>query len=607
MKLKQNRPVCEHCGYDERRPNEPHQLPPATVLQGKYLIGRALGQGGFGITYLGWDINLDIPVAIKEYYPQGMVTRNCNISRAVAVVTKSGDTSFVENRDRFLREARTLAKLEDVPEVVQVKNFFEENNTAYIVMGYVKGITLKEYMNRNGGKLRTKEALRLLEPMMEAMGQVHALGLVHRDISPDNIMLQPNKRVRLIDFGAAHVASVLGGGPTQVVLKLCFAPPEQYQSNGNLGPWTDVYAICATIYHCITGLLPPTVADRFMGGKDFEWNACVGLSPWQIAALRQGLQMAYTDRIQTVEELCRKFFHESDEQPQNTPVSSHKPPRSNPAGNGNGSGHGGGNRAAAQNQPKPANNAASQGGRNGAPVATPGGTVIADSRSRVLMEHSATAQSAFRTGIKRSQVVSITMLNTVTIPDDAVDASQQQDGSVRAWVKPNGNLFDLYLAANGNILAPGKCHRMFAGFSNLKKLDLTGFDTSGVTDMSYMFYNCPCLTGLDVTGFRTAVVTDMGSMFSGCACLEELDVSGFDTGLVTNMSYMFYKCSTLTYLNVSGFNTSLVTDMSYMFYKTDGIQNVDGNFDVSNAVYHSYFMDLNDTFNGSPWKEMFRQ
>ena len=124
MQYKEDGPFCEHCGYDERRQNAPHQLPAGTVLQGKYLIGRVLGQGGFGITYLGLDMTLDIPVAIKEYYPTGVVTRECSYSHSVTLATGESDTRFVENRDRFLREARILAKLQDVPEVVRIKTFF---------------------------------------------------------------------------------------------------------------------------------------------------------------------------------------------------------------------------------------------------------------------------------------------------------------------------------------------------------------------------------------------------------------------------------------------------------------------------------------------------
>lgn len=308
MKMKTGSPFCEHCGYDERTVTSMHHLRPGTVLREKYMVGKVLGQGGFGITYIGLDLDLNIPVAIKEYYPVGVVMRESGDSPTVSVVTGGEDTRFEENRSRFLREAQTLARLEDVPEVVQIKNYFAANNTAYIIMGYVKGITLKDYLRRRGGRLSADECFRLLRPMMEAMDRVHALGLVHRDISPDNIMIQSNGRTRLIDFGAAHEASGDGGRSTQAVLKHGFAPVEQYQSRGNLGPWTDVYAMCATVYYCLTGKLPPQATDRMMGEDAFDWDSIPDLTPAQRAVLRHGVEIHYQNRIQSMGQLCRGLF-----------------------------------------------------------------------------------------------------------------------------------------------------------------------------------------------------------------------------------------------------------------------------------------------------------
>ena len=315
MQEKEGTPFCEHCGYDERIPNGAHQLPKGTVLRGQYLIGKVLGQGGFGITYLGKDLTLDIPVAIKEYYPTGVVTRESTYSHTLSVATGAEDTRFEENRDRFLREARTLAKLQDVPEVVQIKNFFPENNTAYIIMGYVNGITLKEYLSRRGGKLSAQETFQLLQPLLRALDRVHKAGLVHRDISPDNIMITPEGQVRLIDFGAAHAATNAGDKSTQAVLKHGFAPPEQYQRKGQLGPWTDVYAICATIYNCLTGLTPPTATDRFVGEEDFTWDSIPGLTAQQREALSRGVALQYAQRTQTMEAFCSQLFAEEAPSP----------------------------------------------------------------------------------------------------------------------------------------------------------------------------------------------------------------------------------------------------------------------------------------------------
>ena len=299
---------CQQCGYDSRRVNEPHQLPQGTVLRDRYLIGRALGQGGFGITYIGWDMILDVPVAVKEYYPAGVVNRESSQSHTLTVITGREDTRFAENRDRFLREARTLAKLQDVPEVVHIRDFFPENNTAYIAMEYVKGITLKEHLCRRGGTLPLQEVVQLFRPLMTALTRVHQSGLVHRDISPDNIMLTPDGKVRLIDFGAAHAASMEGDKSTQAVLKHGFAPAEQYTRRGQLGPWTDVYAICATLYTCLTGLIPPPVTERMLGEDEFRWEAIVGLNRSQRDALIHGLAVQHVSRIQTMEELSQRLF-----------------------------------------------------------------------------------------------------------------------------------------------------------------------------------------------------------------------------------------------------------------------------------------------------------
>ena len=204
MRIKGPGEVCEHCGYREGTPNAPHQLAAGAVLKEQYRIGRVLGQGGFGITYLGWDLYLDIPVAIKEYYPSGMVMRDTTVTMAVADVTGGEDGRFHHSRDRFMREAKMLARFSQLDEVVQVKNFFLANNTAYIVMEYVEGITLKQYVKQKGGKLAPREAFDILQPVIRALARVHKTGIIHRDISPDNIMMLPEGGAKLLDFGAVR-------------------------------------------------------------------------------------------------------------------------------------------------------------------------------------------------------------------------------------------------------------------------------------------------------------------------------------------------------------------------------------------------------------------
>ena len=307
-------PVCEHCGYNELTLNAPHQLPAGTILRGQYQVGRVLGQGGFGITYLGWDLYLETPIAIKEYYPNGFVTRECSYTLNVTGSTGNYGEQFISGRERFLREAKSLARFSDVPEIVHVRNFFEANNTAYIVMEFVDGITLKQYIRARGGRLTAEETFAILRPVMEALSTIHKVGIIHRDISPDNIMMLPRGRAKLLDFGAARDVSNADTQrelprSTEAILKHGFAPIEQYQRRGSLGPWTDVYALCATIYYCLTGAVPPDAPERMIGDQELRWlERAPGLSVSQAEALEQGMAPLPKDRTPTVDALYNALF-----------------------------------------------------------------------------------------------------------------------------------------------------------------------------------------------------------------------------------------------------------------------------------------------------------
>ncbi len=314
MRLKSEAAICEYCGYDENTSNEQHQIPAGTILKEQYLIGKVLGQGGFGITYLGWDLYLDIPVAIKEYFPSGTVMRETETS--MEVVSYSGDVGvrFRNNKERFMREAKMLARFSQVPEIVQVKNFFLANNTAYIVMEYVQGITLKQYVKEKGGRLSVEETLEYMKPVIGALRKVHKAGLVHRDISPDNIMMLPEGRMKLLDFGAvrdvgeAAVDKQLTKS-TEAILKQGYAPIEQYQNRGSLGPWTDVYALCATIYYCLTGEVPPDAPERLLGEEEIAFKEQIPeLSDVQAEVLKAGMALRIGERIASMDELYQKLY-----------------------------------------------------------------------------------------------------------------------------------------------------------------------------------------------------------------------------------------------------------------------------------------------------------
>ena len=291
--------VCPVCGFYETKQQPYLALPLGTIVNGRYLIGKVLGIGGFGITYLGFDLTLEIKVAIKEYMPSAMATRNTD--RYTVVLTSHQEKDYQSGMERFLEEARILAKLQNTPNIVSVQNYFRENNTAYFVMEYVNGTSLKAYLAAHGEKISCEEALKILLPVMNALVSVHSMQLLHRDISPDNIYLTADGDSRLLDFGAARFASG-DGKSVSVILKHGYAPEEQYSSHGNQGPWTDVYAMGATLYRCITGVLPPDSIERIHGDtlkRPSELG--ISISPAIEQAILKALSIRTEDRFMSME------------------------------------------------------------------------------------------------------------------------------------------------------------------------------------------------------------------------------------------------------------------------------------------------------------------
>lgn len=253
---------CPHCGYvnGTGRVSSLH-IEPGSVLKGRYVVGRALGQGGFGITYIAWDNIFDRAAAIKEYLPPSLATRNTD-GPSVTCASENLKEDYEYGLRKFLDEARILAMFTDMPNIVGVRDFFRANGTAYMVMEYVDGITFKEYIARRGGKVRWDEAEGILSFVADALRAVHSHGLLHRDVSPDNIYITESKQIKLLDFGAARLALEAQNRGFSVVLKHGYAPAEQYKTNGSQGPWTDIYALAATYYTSVTGKLPPDALDR---------------------------------------------------------------------------------------------------------------------------------------------------------------------------------------------------------------------------------------------------------------------------------------------------------------------------------------------------------
>lgn len=283
-----------------------------TGLIGRYVIQEVLGQGGFGITYLGIDKLYGNKVAIKEYYPQKIAMRKAQYEDVVTVTSIEEKNNYDKGKKRFLDEAQVMARFNKNEGIVKILDFFEANNTAYIVMEYLEGITLKQYLGKYG-VLQFRNLIEMMLPLLEALIEIHSQGLIHRDISPDNIMVQHNGKLKLMDFGAARNYTESGNKSLTVILKPGYAPPEQYQTHGVQGPWTDIYALCATIYKCLTGITPPDAIARVMDDKFKEPDQLDGkLSPDIKKILWKGMNIFPEERYQDIgefgEDVCDALF-----------------------------------------------------------------------------------------------------------------------------------------------------------------------------------------------------------------------------------------------------------------------------------------------------------
>ena len=301
-----------------------HQLPAGTLLNDKYEIIRTLGEGGFGITYLGHNKVLDIPVAIKEYFPQGYAVRTVTQNLTVTITDKTKNSYFSEWKLKFLAEARMLAKFAHLPGIVNVYDFFEQNGTAYIIMEYLDGITLKNYVEEKG-PMDTSTFFKRLIPVLTSLEKIHKNGHIHRDISPDNLMLMDDGFLKLFDFGAAREYSDATQSNFSVIIKPGFAPEEQYRSKGDQRAWTDVYSICATIYFSISGIVPDDSLQRaYKDELKKPSELGVNITPKIERVLLKGMNVRSVDRFDTVRPLI-EAFEEADIKPKKSLIKEKKP------------------------------------------------------------------------------------------------------------------------------------------------------------------------------------------------------------------------------------------------------------------------------------------
>ena len=272
--------------------------PGVLLANGEYRISKVLGQGGFGITYQGVDTKLNRAVALKEFFPEGCWREGTTVVSA----GRWNNSSYIDAKQRFLQEGQTLGQFNH-PGIVSVFYYFEQNNTAYMVMEYLKGKTLGDLLKSRGGKLPEADALDYIQIVGQALNVVHQAQMLHLDIKPDNIMLPEDGRAVLIDFGAAR--DFAGRNTTRFTTLLTpgYAPLEQYGRSLKCADYTDVYALGATLYHLVTGRVPVSAIERAAGvtlktAREINFNLSDRIS-WGIS---KAMAMDINKRPPTVKE-----------------------------------------------------------------------------------------------------------------------------------------------------------------------------------------------------------------------------------------------------------------------------------------------------------------
>ena len=304
--------VCPYCGYTRglSARKYPLALPEGSVLNGRFIVGRVLGQGGFGITYIAKDYQSGSLVAIKEFFPDSLVTRTNKVS--VTSISEERGDYFEYGKESFIKESDNLAKFIGQKNIVQVYSYFEENNTAYLAMEYLAGETMLSLLKREG-KLNWARLREIIFPVMDALAVVHKAGLVHRDISPDNIFICTDGTVKLIDFGAARYSLGDRSQSLSMILKQGYAPKEQYFSRSRQGAFTDVYALAATMYRALTGVTPPVSIERIDSDELVVPMDFVPTLPLYVnEAVMKALSVNAEDRFQTIAQFREAIDYEAE-------------------------------------------------------------------------------------------------------------------------------------------------------------------------------------------------------------------------------------------------------------------------------------------------------
>jgi len=647
--------ICTACGYNNVRNKDefPLALPTGSILYGQYIIGKVLGQGGFGITYLAQNYQTKELVAIKEFFPGAMATRT-----GTTVVPYSGvqGENFAYGKNTFLEEAQTMAQFNGNPNIAGVQLYFEENGTAYFIMEYLDGCSFGEYIAKHGGHLSWDDTARVMLPVLEVLGQIHDKGIIHRDVSPDNIYITKDGLVKLLDFGAARHSLGNVSQSLDVVIKHGFAPKEQYSRRGRQGPFTDVYAASATIYYALTGVKPDESIDRaeedtmpppsILGAKISEQLENV---------IMKGLSVDAKDRYQSAAELG-KALNTSDKKQKTPPKVFPKSQKRYPGVPTQEK------RPLAQKEIKRillgvgivailcivifwcfhphkysdwvvvAEATCEEDGykekqcfcgKTQTEVIPKSGHVEVIDTGFVATYTSQGLTDGSHCSVCMKILQPQTVIDTLKVPVMAAQTKHLYDDDL-FWGTPYFNSSVKTVSfkdtmdgapANAYDISENRDGSILCWMSGSELIVAANGKIAANPDSSYLFCNLDNLEEIHFNNcFDTSNVTDMSEMFCYCRNLKELDLSCFDTSKVTDMSNMFQGCY-ITALDISNFDTSNVTTMAEMFRSTY-ITDLDvSHFDTSKVTSmkgmfygcHTRSLDLSgfDTSKVTSMMEMF--
>lgn len=285
---------CLNCGFSAAEYSaDPLALPIGTKLNDKIIIGRVMGKGGFGVTYLGYDLRMDKTIAIKEYYPNGIAYRAPG-GTEISINDPKSEETFEKGAEKFYAEAEMVSQFNGNPNIVSVYDYFRANNTVYLVMEFIQGITLKNYIKKHG-RLSDGQALFVMEKIAAALSITHSAGVLHRDISPDNIMICRDGKIKLIDFGAARQILEESSSNLTVVMKHGYTPIEQYTKKGRQGAWTDIYSLGASVYYALTEVVIDDPYSRMDNDDELAENRHgINSDLWNI--LKKCTMINFSDR-----------------------------------------------------------------------------------------------------------------------------------------------------------------------------------------------------------------------------------------------------------------------------------------------------------------------